>query len=76
VAASAEHKKDAFESLGSEVLFACISESPNQPISRSNAMAASAADEEHEKDVFAILGFTASPLYRYALIAARAGVCA
>ncbi len=25
-----------------------------------------AADVEHEKDVFAILGFTASPLYRYA----------
>jgi hypothetical protein len=37
-------------------------------------MAASAADEEHDKDVFAILGFTASPLYRYALTAARARV--
>jgi hypothetical protein len=32
----------------------------------------SAAEIEHEKDVFAILGFTASPLYRYALT----GVCA
>jgi hypothetical protein len=30
-----------------------------------------AAEVEHEKDVFAILGFTASPLYRYALT----GVC-
>jgi hypothetical protein len=74
VAASAEHKKDVFESLGLLVLFACIS--PHQPISRSNAMAASAADEEHDKYVFAILGFTASPLYRYALTAARACVCA
>jgi hypothetical protein len=31
----------------------------------------SAADVEHEKNVFAILGFTASPLYRYVL----SGVC-
>jgi len=32
-----------------------------------NAMAASAADVEHKKVAFAMLGFTASPLYRYAL---------
>jgi hypothetical protein len=35
----------------------------------------SAADVEDEKDVFAILGFTASPLYRYALNGVFVRVC-
>jgi hypothetical protein len=35
-------------------------------MSQLSIAAASAADVEPEKDVFAILGFTASPLYRYA----------
>ena len=43
-------------------------------MSQLSIAAASAADVEHEKDVFAILGFTASPLYRYALARVRRSV--